>query len=132
VPAADEILAHLDKHGVRDKDAAAAPARTSRTSSRVRTEKTRGGLRAVVDLHGLTEGDAGREVRRAFERCAGAGIRRVLLIHGQGLHSDASQGPVLGRLVRAMLENELRRSVRDFRTAAPRDGGEGATEVWLA
>jgi DNA-nicking Smr family endonuclease len=132
VPAADEILAHLDKHGVRDKDAAAAPARVSRASSRIRTEKTRGGLRAVVDLHGMTEDDAGREVRGAVARCADTGIRRILLIHGQGLHSDAVQGPVLGRLVRAMLENELRRSVRDFRAAAPRDGGEGATDVWLA
>ena len=56
-------------------------------------------------------------------------MRELLVVHGYGLHSDPNEGPVLKKLVRDMLDRELRPKYRTYRTASIRDGGEGATLV---
>lgn len=82
---------------------------------------------ATLDLHGQTV-DAGKAQLREFlvgaER---AGQRCVRIIHGKGTHSD--HGAPLREAVLGELLGELSGLVRALATAAPQDGGEGATYV---
>lgn len=122
-----EILRHLERFGVRDKDAArAAASRKRATRQQVRTVS---GFDATVDLHGMTQDVAAPAFRTALQRCKDNGMRTLLVIHGQGLHSNPVDGAVLKTMVRQMLDNELEGSIRDYRAAAFKDGGEGATVV---
>jgi DNA-nicking Smr family endonuclease len=122
---ADEILSHIEKFGVDRKDAANGGDRQRSSRGKGRTRKHR----MVLDLHGQHSDDAVRKLRFALDRCRESGMRELLVIHGYGLHSDPAGGPVLKKLVRAMLDNELHMKYRSYRTASINDGGEGATLV---
>ena len=125
---ADEIYRHLDEHGVIDKDSAGGATTKKRTK---RYEKTKRGARRVLELHGKTEEVAAGLLRDCVRESKQKGCKEILVIHGRGLHSDPREGAVLKKLVRAMLEHELRGEVRSFGAAIRRDGGEGATVVRL-
>jgi DNA-nicking Smr family endonuclease len=125
-----DILAFLDRYGTQNKDAfAAAPAKPASVK---RVEKVKGGaLRMTLDLHGKTVDQASERVRSTVESCGRRGIKELLIIHGQGHHSTQQDGPVLKKLVRDMLDNELNLRVGGYRAALPREGGDGATVVFL-
>ncbi len=120
----DLILSYLDKHGVMDKDALSGQKKANRNTSRKLS-------RLVVDLHGMKSDEAAGKIRKVIAECREKGRKELLIIHGKGYHSDPVEGPVLKKLVRDMLEKELGNSVRDYRSALPKDGGEGATVVYL-
>ena len=122
---ADEILSHIEKFGVDRKDTENGNDKrhSSRGNRRTRPH------RMTLDLHGLRSDDAARRLRDALDRCRETGMRELLVVHGYGLHSDPNEGPVLKKLVRDMLDRELRPKYRTYRTASIRDGGEGATLV---
>jgi DNA-nicking Smr family endonuclease len=122
---ADQILSYLDQHGVVDKDA------SSVLKKRKKITISRKHPRAILDLHGMKSDEAARKIRSELTRCSERGIKELLIIHGKGYHSAPQEGPVLKNLVRDMLERELGSMIRDFRTALPKDGGEGATLVYL-
>ena len=125
----NDILAYLDQHGTRDKDLALY-SKKSKPAKPV--EKSKKGItRAILDLHGKTSDEALYRIRSMLEYCDRHAIKEVLVIHGRGSHSPASDGPVLKNMVHAMLENELALVVRSYKTALPRDGGDGATVVYL-
>jgi DNA-nicking Smr family endonuclease len=125
----EDILAYLQEHGVSDKDLSAP----SRKKAKSDIRKGKGGiLRMTLDLHGKTSDEASRSLRMMMETCRDHGIRELLVIHGRGHHSSSDEGPVLKTLVYSMLNNELKLRVKDFRTALPREGGEGATVLFLA
>jgi len=126
----DEILEYMRRHGVFDKDASGILAQKKKSKSRDRYRRF-ATHRAILDLHGLKYDEAVVRIHAAFEDCNAKGIRELLIIHGQGFHSSPQEGPVLKKLVLDMIENEFRSVVKDFRTAVPKDGGEGATVVWL-
>ncbi len=75
-----------------------------------------------LDVRGLTVEEALARVDRYLDKAMLAGLPWVRLIHGKGT----------GRLRRA-LHDALRRHplVVDYQVATERDGGEGATLVWL-
>jgi DNA-nicking Smr family endonuclease len=124
----EEILRYLDEHGVVDKDRQNARAlKTGRDHAIAKKRATR----QTLDLHGKTVAQAAAMLPAAIARCSANGIRELLVVHGQGLHSDPNEGPVLKQAVAALLASELQGEIRDFRTAARRDGGEGATIVRL-
>jgi DNA mismatch repair protein MutS2 len=75
-----------------------------------------------VDLHGMDRHGAGLAVRDALEACARDGVKRLRIVHGKGTGALRDE-------VRFILEGSAH--VADFRTARPRDGGDGAVEVWL-
>lgn len=126
---ADDILAFLDKHGTQNKDAFAEK---EPTPAKTKIDKGKGGVpRMTLDLHGRTGDQATMRMRLTFESCRHHGVKELLIVHGQGRHSNPLDGPVLKNLVHAMLENELALQVRDSRPAIPRDGGDGATVVYL-
>jgi len=123
-----EILAFLKKYGTRNKDLGTAPAKKKPST---RSVNSRGQPRETIDLHGMRSEEASQRLRFTVHRCVASGVRELLIIHGVGYHSVLSGGPVLKDMVRSMLENELCMNVRDFRPAVAKDGGDGATLVYL-
>ena len=91
-------------------------------AGKVRTEET-------LDLHGQTV-EAGKQHLREFLVAAHRiGRRCVLVVHGKGTHSE--HGAPLREAVVGELLGELSGFVHALSTAAPSDGGEGATYVVL-
>ncbi len=80
----------------------------------------------TLDLHGLTAEEAERQVLEFLEDASRRGLRKVLIIHGKGHHSQ-SREPVLKRVVRTCLE----RSPHAGKSGRPKRelGGSGA--VWV-
>ena len=124
----NEILSFIDKYGVHDKDSTGVkkPKRKKKLFKKVGKR-----LRKVVDLHGMTQDEAVVTLRNSFLECKRRGIDSILIIHGVGNNSDPAEGPILKKTVRAMLKHELSADIRDFCKALPKDGGDGATVVWL-
>ncbi|KMQ52796.1 DNA mismatch repair protein MutS [Chitinispirillum alkaliphilum] len=120
-----EILSHLNKYGVVNKDRSVPGKKKQKQSRKVKR------VRRSVNLHGLTSEEAAVKVRFAIESCRKAGIKELLIIHGRGIHSDLESGPVLKNMVKNMLRVELCMQIRHFQTARQCDGGEGATLVHL-
>ena len=91
-------------------------------TGRVRAEET-------LDLHGLTV-EVGRQQLRDFVVAAHRNRRRcVLVVHGKGTHSD--HGAPLREAVLVELLGPLSGLLHAMSSAAPSDGGEGATYVML-
>jgi DNA-nicking Smr family endonuclease len=83
----------------------------------------------TVDLHGQTV-EAGKQLLRDFLVAAQRlGRRCVLVVHGKGTHSE--HGAPLREAVLAELLGPLSGLIHALSTAAPSEGGEGATYVML-
>lgn len=82
----------------------------------------------TLDLHGETV-ERARAMLRELAITAAPLKRCVLIVHGKGLHSD--HGAPLREAVLAELLGPLSGLVHALATAAPADGGEGATYVML-
>jgi DNA-nicking Smr family endonuclease len=83
----------------------------------------------TLDLHGQTV-EAGKQLLRDLVVAAQrSGQRCVLVVHGKGTHSD--HGAPLREAVLGELLGALSGFVHALSTAAPSDGGEGATYVML-
>ena len=113
----------IEKHGVRDKDI------SSGTTPEDKQEKIqlRNILRSMkpqaeIDLHGLKKNEALLELKRFLEDSRRKGLKKVLIIHGKGFHSQ--QGPILGKAVREYLEQTS--LTGETGTADRRYGGKGA------
>lgn len=86
---------------------------------------------AQVDLHGLNRARALQALNRFMDSARTAGARRLLVVHGRGLHSGP-EGPALREIVRESLTSGLQAgSVLACCTAPPELGGTGATLVLL-
>lgn len=121
------IFSYIEKNGVFDKDASASNRHS--TSRKICRKHS---IRVVLDLHGMKSGDAARKVRSFITQSKKRGIREILIIHGKGNHSVNQEHPVLKKMVRDLLENELHHTIRNYRAALPKEGGEGATVVYLS
>jgi DNA-nicking Smr family endonuclease len=86
-------------------------------------------LEATLDLHGATIAVALGQLRQFLVESKRLGRRRVLVIHGKGLHSD--HGAPLRDAVLAELLGAASGLVHALASATPADGGEGATYVML-
>ena len=86
----------------------------------------------TLDLHGQTVEAGLRQLREFVVGAHRNGRRCVLVIHGKGTHSEPGflsaplRDAVLGELL-----GDLSGLVHALATAAPTDGGEGATYVML-
>ena len=84
---------------------------------------------AHLDLHGLHQDEAEQSLDRFIADCKLHGLRKVLIIHGKGIHSHGSD-PVLGELVRRFIEHDKRCGASGHpKTKA--EGGSGATWILL-
>lgn len=77
----------------------------------------------VLDLHGMTEKEARKEIGFFIDSMRRRGLRKGLIIHGKGLHSGGRA--ILGSVVRDCLESSS--EVGEFRRAKAKNGGSGAT-----
>jgi DNA-nicking Smr family endonuclease len=82
----------------------------------------------TLDLHGDTV-ERGVQRLREFLATASRMRRCVLVVHGKGLHSE--HGAPLREAVLSELLGPCSGYVHAFASAAPRDGGEGATYILL-
>lgn len=83
-----------------------------------------------LDLHGMTQDEAHRALRRTITGAVRQGKRTLLVITGKGRVSGG--GGVLRRMVPIWLEEtDLRAHVIAYTTAPPRDGGDGALYIRL-
>jgi DNA-nicking Smr family endonuclease len=79
-----------------------------------------------LDLHGYTVNEALAELEGYLKRCRRRGLRKVLIIHGKGNHSEDGE---------SVLRREVRRYLRESPLCGecgipqPALGGEGA--VWV-
>jgi DNA-nicking Smr family endonuclease len=127
---ADLILQHLDRYGIRDKDAMAQLQRKAREKKpSAAVESRRGVLRKRLDLHGMTLDRALPALRRAIDECRQKGIGELLVIHGYGLHSQPAGEGVLKKAVLDYCEENSGSAIRGYAAAMAKDGGAGATIV---
>ncbi len=112
-------------------DGRAYAARAPGVSRAQIAELRAGKLRAedTLDLHGDTIAHATTRLRRFLVDAGRIGRRCVLVVHGKGLHSDAG-APLREAMLHELL-GPLSGLVRALATAAPTDGGEGATYILL-
>jgi len=93
----------------------------------LRTGKTH--IQATLDLHGSTIDVGVSRLRQFLVESRRLGRRRVLIVHGKGTHSE--HGAPLREAVLGELLGPASGLVHAFASAAPGDGGEGATYVML-
>ena len=80
-----------------------------------------------IDLHGMTKAEAQNALDSFFDSAVKSGLRKVLIIHGKGNHSNGEG--VLPGWVRKYLEKRPEAGKRGF--AGKENGGRGATWVVL-
>lgn len=107
---------------------AARSAGVSRTQiTELRAGKVR--AEATLDLHGMTVEPARAQLQRFLIESRQLARRCVLVVHGKGTHSE--HGAPLREAVLGDLLGPLSGLVHAFASAAPPDGGEGATYIML-
>jgi DNA-nicking Smr family endonuclease len=123
IPTAVELTVEGDGQ----RYAARAPGVSRAQISELRAGKVH--CEETLDLHGQTV-DTGKQQLRDFLVAAHrVGRRCVLVIHGKGTHSE--HGAPLREAVLGDLLGELSGLIHALSTAAPAEGGEGATYVML-
>lgn len=115
----------LRRYGVEDKDAqeSVSPADSARQRKMLRAMR----CEDEIDLHGMTCDEAEAALNVFFENSIRCGLRKILIIHGKGNHSDG--GAVLAPFVRSYLEKHKRAGECGHPKNA--DGGTGSTWVIL-
>ena len=99
----------------------------------VKRQKTISELRlmmpeATLDLHGMTSAEAESAIRRFIDDALDAGIGKVAIIHGKGLHSADGVGILRDVSIKTL--NELS-CCREMCAAKPAYGGQGVLWVIL-
>ena len=115
----------LRRYGVTDKDKA-ADEYNERTKMESREYLRTMRPEARIDLHGLTREEAWSRLTGFVNDCIRRGLKKILIIHGKGNHSNGSD-PVLGPMVKTFIEQN-----KNLGTSGHPDrsmGGNGATWV---
>lgn len=123
-PRVNPMTEWLRRYGVVDKDAAAEKA-AEEERSKDRSWLLDMPYEAQIDLHGLTAEEAALRLDQFVGECYKRGIRKILIIHGKGNHSEDM--PVLSGMVRSFVERDYR--LGESGHPDKKDGGKGATWV---
>jgi DNA-nicking Smr family endonuclease len=117
----------LRRYGVEDKDSLAEQ---EEFRNKYKSRENLVALRpeARIDLHGLTKEGAWQKLESFISECEAKKIKKVLIIHGKGIHSHGSD-PVLGEVVRKFIEIDKRLGSSGHPDSSM--GGKGATWVIL-
>ncbi len=100
---------------------------------RANAERLKRGLHRIearLDLHGMTQAEAHRELADFVEASHRAGRRCVLVITGRGLGPDGP-GVLKSAVPRWLAQAELRWRILAIAAAQPRHGGAGALYLLL-
>jgi len=82
----------------------------------------------VIDLHGYTKDNALKILMNSLANAKGKKLH-MLVITGKGNHSENNDG-ILRQAVRVYLEKVGKIYITDYKTASPKDGGDGAFEIF--
>jgi DNA-nicking Smr family endonuclease len=88
-------------------------------------------IEARLDLHGLTQAEAHRDLTRFLATADAAGKRLVIVITGKGRPGSEGIGILRQAVPRWLNEPALRGRILAVTPAQPRDGGAGALYVLL-
>lgn len=89
-------------------------------------------IESVLDLHGMTQVEAHRELVRFVVASITQNVRTALVITGKGRRNDASSGGVLrARFLDWIEEPPLRGAIARVTQAKPKDGGAGAFYIYF-
>ena len=118
------MMAHIDKHGVIDKDKD-ADIEKEQEKKRVNSKKIT--IDEKIDLHMYTTEEALKELQSFFDLAVKSGWRKVRIIHGKGKHSKTA--PVLQKVVKDFLDKCP--YAGDSGYEKNKKGGTGATWVMI-
>ena len=118
----------LNRYGTVDKDKIAEET-VERTKQQDREYVLNMRPEAYLDLHGLHQDEARIRLDSFISDCKRRGFRKVMIIHGKGIHTSGSD-PVLGEVVRRFIESD-RRCGTSGHPKNKSDGGTGATWIIL-
>lgn len=133
VPSAKDAKKYLEHwihiHGVADKDTASSENEEDDRKSRMLEAQRLRKLKpqAVLDLHGKTGSEAFPGIARFLADSHTAGLEKVLIVHGKGIHSMGTH--IMSDLVRKALDTD--KLAGSFGPADKSLGGTGATWVVL-
>ena len=92
------------------------------------------------DLHGFTLSDANKKIHELIINCHEKNFKEILLITGKGLHSNSDQNTYVSKKLSKLkfsvpeyinTQKDLLDKVFSIKTAAIKDGGEGAIIIKL-
>lgn len=116
----------MRRHGTVDKDALAeSHAESKKMCSHTSIKNLP--IDARIDLHSFTQEEAWVHLDGFIANCKRSGLRKVLIVHGKGNHSQ--DNPVLGNMVRSFIEAHKNLGASGHPDAA--GGGRGATWVLI-
>ena len=127
-PVANPMEVWLNRYGTVDKDKIAEET-VERTKQQDREYVLNMKPEAYLDLHGLHQDEARIRLDSFISDCKRRGIRKVMIIHGKGIHTHGTD-PVLGELVRRFIESDKRCGTSGH-PKNKSDGGNGATWIIL-
>ena len=96
--------------------------RSEPTISKLRTMMPQ----STLDLHGCKVGEAESRVRAFLDECEAAGLRKISIITGKGLHSEDGIGVLRDAAIRVLDESGI---VSEKASAPQSAGGSGA--LWI-
>lgn len=108
-----------------DKDE--TPGETAPLPARADMERAR--VDDELDLHGMVQEEALAALRYFLRESRLEGHRKVLVIHGKGLHSENRKGVLKDAVQQVLLKD---RNVAAWGEAGRKQGGRGASWVWLS
>lgn len=117
----------MRRYGVIDKDSLQEQ-EYARNKYKYRENLSSLRIEARIDLHGLKKEEAWARLESFINECEFKKIKKVLIIHGKGIHSHGSD-PVLGEVVRKFIEIDKRLGSSGHPESSM--GGKGATWVIL-
>jgi hypothetical protein len=82
-----------------------------------------------LDLHGVRTRELERKITLAIRECVQRRARRLLVIHGKGIHSAGGEGVLSEAVLDSLTNRRHALHVRAFCTAPARLGGHGALAV---
>lgn len=115
----------LRRYGTVDKDSLAEQ-EEARNKYHSRSSLVEMRPEARVDLHGMTREEGWQRLESFVTECEGRGIRKIMIVHGKGLHTHGSD-PVLGEMVRKFIEQDKRLGTSGHPDYC--EGGKGA--IWV-
>ena len=118
----------LNRYGTVDKDKI-AESTVERTKQQDREYVLNMRPEAYLDLHGLHQDEARMKLDSFISDCKRRGLRKVMIIHGKGIHTQGTD-PVLGELVRRFIEIDPRCGTSGH-PKNKAEGGTGATWIIL-
>lgn len=94
-----------------------------------RSEMDRAPVDDELDLHGMLQEEAVSALRFFLRDSRVEGHRKVLVIHGKGLHSENRRGVLKEAVQQVLLKDK---NVAAWGEAGKKQGGRGASWVWLS